>query len=132
MSLIDAALNDRWNSIPLHHPLSTPSDRKSLTVEAVLPDEIHILTAGGTPMKISRGAFYASLAYLLDHGHVASKPCVIDSNQQRDLAGPLCRAARDGNTANGGTRVITYVLPILQAMGLVEIDSGRPNKTWLI
>jgi len=131
MSLVNAALNDRWNSVPLLTTLYTPSERKSLTVWQITPDEMHISTEGGTEMKITRSAFSASLNYLLEQGHVASHPCAIASDQLRSEAGPLCLAARDANSESGGTRVITYVLPILKEMGLVEINSEIPNTVWL-
>lgn len=82
-------------------------------------------------MTLRYDAFAKTLAYLAQNNHVAGNPCLVSSNKAYRDAGPLCRAARDANEPDGGTMVITYVLPILKKMGLVEIDHAIPNSTWL-
>ena len=44
-------------------------------------------------------------------------------------AGPLCRAARQTPQT---PRVITYMIPILNAFSLVGIDRETPNRVWYI
>ncbi len=133
-AIVNAAIQQQWNTIPTGTSLGTPTEKSSFTFNEVTNDEAHITTSGGTPMTIRRAAFEAALLYLVEHGHSANKLCEIRSNNVYELAGPLCRAARDANQPrSGGTMVITYVLPILKAMGLVEIShQSLPSTTWAI
>lgn len=134
-AIVNAALEQQWSTISSDTALDTPSERSSFIIDEATHDAVRITTNGGTSMSIRRAAFEAVLLYLLEHGHHSTgRPCEIRSNQTYESAGPLCRAARDANQPNsGGTMVITYVLPILKAMGLVEIDhESRPGTTWAI
>ena len=131
MSLVTAALNDRWNLINAGDSLTTPSGESTFTVTEVSADEISINAGHGSPIKLRRAAFVAGLQYLVDHAHVAVRKCEIRSNMIYKDAGLLCKTVRDANSASGGTMVITYVLPILQRMRLVDIDSKKPNRVWL-
>lgn len=80
-------------------------------------------------VQIARAAFVDALHYLRENDHHPSNPCEVRSNNDRALAGPLCRAARDQNS---NVRCINYILPIFQNHGLVGIDCDQPNKTWLV
>lgn len=126
MPSLTEALNSRWNSIPTGTRLDTPSGISHFTVTSIHPDEIWIHTRGGTKMKLRRAAFAAALCHL----QAFDQPRLIGSNKDRRLAGDFCEVVRSANI-RGGTMVITYVLPILQRMGLVEINSDIPNTAWL-
>lgn len=134
-AIVNAALEQQWNTIVSGTTLGTPSEKSSFTIDEATSDAVRITTNGETSMTIRRAAFEAALLYLVEHGHHSTNnPCEIRSSQTHELAGPLCRAAREANQpGTGGTRVITYVLPILKIMGLVEIDhESRPGTTWAI
>ncbi|WP_141243330.1 hypothetical protein [Bordetella genomosp. 1] len=132
---MDALLNNSllhvWPRIEGLTDLRTPDDAvgRAFTVEAVDRDAVEIATAGGSPIIIRRTAFLAVLRYLVAHGHGASNACEIRSNQTAEHSGPLCMAARE---ANGNTRVVNYVVPILAALGILGVDGTQPNATWLI
>lgn len=131
MPSLTEALNSRWNSIPAGTRLGTPSGISHFTVTAVDSDEIRVQTEGETTMRLQHKAFIATLEHLQNFGPDAKKPCRVGSNKSYERAGGLCKAAREANTISGTTMVITYILPILQRMGLVEINSDLPNTAWL-
>lgn len=132
-AIANAAVQQQWNTIPNGTVLSTPSEGSSFTLEAVTDGAFHIRTLGETPMAIRREAIEAALSYLIEHGHSASNPCEIRSNKVYAEAGPLCRAAREANQpGSGGTMIITYALPILKKMGLVQISDQIPTTAWPI
>ncbi|POZ99232.1 hypothetical protein C4E44_36070, partial [Pseudomonas sp. MWU12-2312b] len=79
-----------------------------------------------------RNAFEAVLAYLHGHDHYAGNRCVIKSDNNYKKSGPLCKASRLLPTGAYGQRNITYVLPILQELGVVEINPKVPTSTWLV
>lgn len=123
-------LSGRWDAIQQGQILFTPSQRKSFKISSITPVKIIVKTEGHTEIPLTRAAFLAALAYLRQYGHTAINKVEIGSNKVYEQAGPLCRAIRD---ANGVSRMVsTYVIPILAEMGLVGINKGLPNKTWLI
>lgn len=130
-AIINSAIQQKWN-ISSGTVLSTPSARSTFTVQESAVQAMHISTEGGTPMTIRRDAIEATLHYLVEHAHSSNNPCEIRSNKIYADAGPLCRVARDANQPGGSTMVITYVLPILRAMELVEMDEKMPNTVWVI
>lgn len=131
MSLVTAALNDRWNLITAGDTLTTPSGESTFTVTEVSSDEISINAGQGSPIKLRRAVFVAGLQYLVSNAHVGAHACEIRSNKNYADAGPLCQTVREAHSASGGTMVITYVLPLLQRMRLVDINSKKPNTVWL-
>lgn len=133
-AIVNAAIQQQWNTIPTGTSLGTPTEKSSFTFNEVTNDEAHITTSGGTPITINRAAFEAALLYLVEHGHSANDRCEIRSNKVYQEAGPLCRVTREANQPGSeGRMVITYVLPILKAMGLVEIShESLPSTTWAI
>jgi hypothetical protein len=128
-NLINAALDKKWPDLHIGMQLDTPSGRSKFTVSQLIPDQATIQTGGGNPIVIKRDAFFKALKYLVANGHVeSSSHCKIRSNKDYDAAGPLCQAVRSAN----GTMTITYILPMLKAMGLVEIAQiDGLDSTWL-
>ena len=80
-------------------------------------------------VSITREAFLSTLHFLIQNEHYFSNQCEIRSSNSRKTAGPLCLTSRDNNS---NVRCINYILPILQGFQIIGIDSGRPNKTWII
>ena len=130
-SLARAAVSGVWIQASQRQALSTPDKHVSRQFQVVVADgtRITIQTEGGSPIAITREAFVAAVQYLAEHGHDVRNPCEIRSNQLAESAGPLCAVTRE---QNGGTRVINYIAPILASVGLVAIDSDRPNSVWLV
>ena len=123
IKLIDTALDQAWQSFPQHLELNSPTERAQFAVTKIDTSTMKVETAK-VAMNIHRRSFAAALDYLITHGHFESSPCEIRSTF--DAPGPLSQA-----TAAGKTITITYVLPILQNMGLVEIGRNIPSTTWL-
>ncbi|WP_166363097.1 hypothetical protein [Pseudomonas akapageensis] len=111
-------------------PLRTPSQRFSFAVESVTPERVKV-QAGQTGLVILKVAFEAALEYLHANDHHAGNPCVIESDNDHEEAGPLCKASRQLPSGRYGQRNITYVLPILEQLGVVGISPKRPTSVWL-
>ncbi|HGA2318628.1 TPA: hypothetical protein ACIRVE_003209 [Pseudomonas putida] len=117
--------------------LLTPYTPKNswFRVEAVDDTGVSIRTLdGGSVFRLRREAFQQTLDYLLDREHLGEdRAIVIASNTAPDTAGPLCKAARQQPDGSLGIRVITYILPILEACQVVGIQRlQKPTTTWLI
>ncbi|MEE1865801.1 hypothetical protein [Pseudomonas auratipiscis] len=112
----------------------TPSN-KYFQVESVNANAVVIRTGeGGSAVALRREAFQQTLDYLVKHEHVGESNAIkIESNHNGELAGPLCKAARELPNGDLGTVVITYILPILEQCEAVAIGRlSRPTTTWLI
>ena len=119
-----------WLNLSPGQGFKTPDNMRGshFAVQSVDSEIIKIKTRRGTLVPIRRQAFENTLHYLRSHDHYLDNPCKIRSSNDRELAGPLCVASRDGNW---NIRCINYILPILESSGIVVTDSRRPNKTWL-
>jgi hypothetical protein len=125
MTLAEVALDQCWNTFPNTQQLPLPSQAGFFDVTKRGTTAMDVTTAGQNSVKVPREAFVGALAYLIKGGYVKGNPCEI--RNKYDNPGPLAQAG-----AVNGTQMIQYVLPILKAMGLVEINSDRPNTTWLV
>jgi len=113
--------------------LSTPDRRRSrpFRVDAVDPERgaIQITPQGNgdaAPVWLRAEAVNRCLYFL--ETHVADDE-VIAIQASQNHPGPLARFTRKGN---GGVRCLPYLLPILEAVGLVAIDGdARPNTVRL-
>lgn len=121
-------VNRIWNNLIVGQMFRTPDlyIGKNYQITAIENNKISIAPQN---IKIARESFEKAIHYLKTNEHYVNNPCEIRSNNDRYKAGPLCIASRD---ANQNVRCINYIVPILQAHRIVEIDSNRPNKTWLI
>ena len=131
MELINAALDNCWPFLQTGLQANTPDIVKGsqFSITAVNPQTVEITTSGGTPIPINRNAFLAALEYLVNNSHTTSaNPCQIGSNF--DNPSPLDSATRTGNQ-QGNLMVVSYLIPLLSLMNLVDIDGTRPNTTWL-
>lgn len=129
-AIIDMTLTAVWPLLSLRRTYQTPDNSVSKAFEVTSSSDgfVVIRTEGGSTININRAAFGAALRYLLENGHEAGNPCEIRSNQIATEAGPLCTATR---SVNNGTRVINYIAPMLERVGIVATQGTRPNLVWL-
>jgi len=119
-----------WAKLGELGTLRTPSRRSEFDVDSVTLDRVKV-AVGDTTLMIPKAAFEAVLDYLHVNGHHAGNPCVIESNNDHKKAGPLCKVSRKLPTGTFGPRNITYVLPILERLGIVGINQKLPTAVWL-
>jgi len=117
-----------WLHLAVGQSYRTPDENAGVAFEIskVSAREIAISPQN---ILISRQAFSAALHYLCNNRHDAAHPCEIRSNNNPNLAGPLCREAR---SYNNNIRCINYIVPILAELEIVGIGSARPNTTWVV
>jgi len=129
--LINAALDQCWGILQINLNLVTPDNTfgSQFSITSVSNTSVEITTSGGTPITIYRAAFFAALEYLAQNQHTANNPCQIGCNININQAGPLCVATRNANGVN--IMISSYIIPLLAAMNLVDINGNRPNTTWL-
>lgn len=119
-----------WPMMGALGTLQTPSRRSEFGVDSVTPERVKV-AVGKTTLAIPKAAFEAVLEYLHVNDHHAGNPCVIESDNDHKKAGPLCKVARELSSGTYGPRNITYVLPILEQLGVVGIRSKQPTAVWL-
>ncbi len=121
-------INEIWEKLNEGDTFRTPDDLKGVyyTINQKGTDKIQIL-----PQKVTiqRKAFVEALYFLVLNNHYEKNKCEIRSNNDKEMAGPLCLASRN---ANNNVRCINYIIPILKKYGLVEFSGKRPNKVWII
>lgn len=110
--------------------LQTPSRRSEFGVDSVMFDRVKV-AVGETTLVIPKAAFEAVLDYLHVNDHHAGNPCEIKSANDHKKAGPLCKVSRKLPTGTYGPRNITYVLPILERLGVVVISPKLPTAVCL-
>ncbi len=111
--------------------LSTPDRIRSrqFSVLRYQDDALYVETQGGTEMQLPLHAFTRTLTHMYKVSASAHLPSFIRSSNLEPPRGGLCDVCRG---ANGETRCITYVLPVLQYLGWVHINGDqRPNTSWL-
>lgn len=128
--LVVHAISRAWSRMGDLGRLRTPSQRCEYIVEDFADDLVIVLVAAKRHVLL-RSAFEAALNYLHQNGHGIENPCLIKSNNDPTLSGPLCLASRVTLTGAYGPRNINYVVPILKALGLVDIRTSTPNSVWL-
>lgn len=123
-----------WSQMGGLGMLHTPSKRSAFSIKRVAPDQITVATgkSGTTLVGVPKRAFESALGYLHTHCHHVGNPCEIESSNPVDKAGPLCLASRQLSSGKFGSRNITYVLPILQALGVVKINPKETTSVWLV
>lgn len=124
------SLLQQWDSIQPGQSFRTPTGRKGFSLTSITPEKVVVCTQGGTPIEIKKEAFLQVLQYLKENNHNKEYKALIHSNKDINKAGPLCVAARTANGVN--IMVITYILPILVQLELVQVDKHTPTTTWLL
>jgi len=120
-----------WAGIQPGKGIFTPSGGSIFDIDQITNGSVTIRT-GKSSLLIFRTSFEEAIDYLNDHGHSVGTKCRIESSSDPVKAGPLCLASRANSSVGYGPRVITYILPILEQLGVVGIGSAKPNTTWLI
>lgn len=132
MGIAQAAIESVWDKIGQIDPalpFDTPAEQSTFRLSATGPNTLTVATSRNNPVTIRKEAFENALAYLLSHGHVdKASPCEIRASAVRENAGPLSQATHAQNEPMN----ITYVLPILKHVGLVDIEPAKPSSTWLV
>lgn len=103
--------------------MKTPDDKtgKPFRISAVDPEAVAVQTARGGTVRISLFTFDSAVKYLSDRGYRGDRWLEVkDSDFQMVL-----------NMENDRIRAASYVLGILAAAGLIDIDGGRPNRVRL-
>ncbi|MGQ0612636.1 MAG: hypothetical protein ACT4PV_02640 [Planctomycetaceae bacterium] len=93
-----------------------PFSVKSLDAEAVV-----VRTARGGSVKISLFTFDTAVKYLSDKGCRGDHWLEVKDEEFQSLL----------NMENDRVRAASYILGILQAAALIDIDGGRPNRVRL-
>jgi len=103
--------------------LRTPDARtgKPFTVAGVDPESLTVRTASGGRVKISSFAFDTAVKYLEDCGCKGDRWLEAKDESFQALL----------NMENDRVRASSYVLSILEAAGVIDIDGGRPNRVRL-
>ena len=104
--------------------LRTPdrSAGKPFAIDTVDSEAVTIRTARGGRVKISLFTFDSALKYLEDGGY--------RGEHWLETKDEMFQAVL--NMENDRVRASSYVIAILGATGLIEVDGGRPNKVRLV
>jgi hypothetical protein len=106
--------------VPAGTELRTPdkSSGKPFSIESIDAEAVSVRTARGGRVKISLFTFDTAMKYLEDMG--GDWLLVKDEMFQSVL-----------NMENDRVRASSYVISILGASGLIEVDGSRPNRVRL-
>lgn len=132
LETLQATLSTQLNNLAAGTILVTPDSlrMRQFTVLRYRDDALFIETQGGTLMQLPLQAFLRTLIHMHASGSCAQNPSLIRSSNLEPPEGGLCDVSRG---PNGETRWITYVLPVLEYLGWVQIDGNqRPNTSWLL
>lgn len=124
-------LTNQLAALALDTPFQTPDQQRSrnFTLHEFNADTLTIQTQRGANVRIPIEAFFRTLIHLHEISASEAAPCRVGSSNRDPLADGLCSVARG---TNGRTRVINYVLPILERLGWVQVNGRRrPNTAWL-
>jgi len=104
--------------------LRTPdrSTGKPFTVEAVDAERVVVRTARGGRVQVSPFTFDSAVKYLADVG--------ARGDRWLETKDEMFQAVLD--MENDRVRAASYIIAILGAAGLVEIDGSRPNRVRLV
>lgn len=110
-------------------PYKTPDNNlgSDFIVEKSDATSISIRTTGQSIISIHRDSFVAAVQFLLKGGNLSSENAHPIGASIGD-PGSLDMATR---IHSGGTMVISYIVPILAATGIVGVSGDRPNKAWI-
>jgi hypothetical protein len=100
--------------------LRTPDAKtgKPFTVGAVDAEGVSIRTSTGGHVRISLFAFEVAAKYLSDRGHRGDNWLKVSDEEFQGLL----------SLENDRVRAGSYLLAVLAAAGVVEVDGGRPNR----
>lgn len=103
--------------------LKTPDDRtgQPFTVESLDAEAITIKTAKGGKIRMGLFTFETAVKFLCDQGVAGDRWLEVKDQDFQMLL----------NMENDRVRASSYVIALLGAAGVLDIDGGRPNKVRL-
>ncbi len=103
--------------------LKTPDERvgQPFTVEVVDLEGVSVKTAKGGKIRVGLFTFETAVKFLADNAVVGDRWMEVKDQDFQMLL----------NMENDRVRASSYVLAILGAADVIEIDGGRPNKVRL-
>lgn len=103
--------------------LKTPDDRtgQPFTVESLDAEAITIKTAKGGKIRMGLFTFETAVKFLSDQGVAGDRWLEVKDQDFQMLL----------NMENDRVRASSYVIALLGAAGVIDIDGGRPNKVRL-
>jgi hypothetical protein len=103
--------------------LKTPDAKtgQPFTVETVDAEGVTIKTAKGGKIRMGLFTFETAAKFLSDHGVVGDRWLEVKDEDFQMLL----------NMENDRVRAASYVISILGAAGVIDVDGGRPNKVRL-
>lgn len=103
--------------------LETPDAKagKPFTVEVVDAEGVTIKTANGGKVRMGLFTFETAAKFLADHAVVGDRWLEVKDEDFQMLL----------NMENDKVRAASYVLAILGAAGVIDVDGGRPNRVRL-
>ena len=103
--------------------LKTPDDRtgQPFTVESLDAEAITIKTAKGGKIRMGLFTFETAVKFLSDQGVAGDRWLEVKDQDFQMLL----------NMENDRVRASSYVIALLGAAGVLDIDGGRPNKVRL-
>jgi hypothetical protein len=103
--------------------LRTPDERtgQPFVVEAVDAEGVSVKTAKGGRVRVGLFTFESAAKFLSDRGFVGDRWLEVKDEDFQMLL----------NMENDRVRASSYVLALLAAAGVIQIDGRRPNKVRL-
>jgi hypothetical protein len=103
--------------------LRTPDAKtgQPFTVEVVDPEGVSVKTAKGGHVRMGLFTFETAVKFLADRGFAGERWIEVKDPDFQMLV----------NMENDRVRASSYVLAILAAAGVIDVDGGRPNKVRL-
>lgn len=133
MDEAERLIDEAWHHIEQDMTLNTPDERSNVTftIIEVNANGVVILTESAqTEIPINRASFIEAIRYLQANAHDESNPCEITARKEDHAAGPFCRAIRIPNGRR--TMISSYLVPILEHIGVVGMGRAQPNTVWII
>lgn len=106
--------------IPLHSIIKTPSGKAQFDFYHIDGEKVVIKTEGGSYIKIPATCFDDAPSFLRGRGWIRIG-ALHDTSYEETFDSFVKRFT-------SGTSVASYVAPILEKVGIVEIDRSRPAK----
>lgn len=124
MSTYDSAFDRVLEKVPPGTRLRTPDARtgKPFILEEATPEGVTVKTSSGGRVRIGLFAFDGAVKVLEDRG--------IRGETWLPVKDDLLQAVL--NAENDRVRASSYVVALLGAAGVLEIDGTRPNKVRLV
>ena len=129
--ILHISLTSQIMRLPLGAEFHTPDLQRSrrFILHSISTEHVVIQTQSGALVRLPIGAFVRIVVHLHTNNSTELTPARIGSSNLTPQVSGLCAIARG---QNGRTRVINYILPILEQLGWVQTDGrSRPNVAWL-